>query len=179
MDLYVSGCALYTEQRLDNYMKKIFTALLFASICFQAHTQTLTPLNIWMKERPNWQNDKSELAYFTLRCNVFLKFVGAYFIARSNKQAGIDRGKQIESDSDVFVLPALAFGDATGYKTNDVIERGAKIQKEYVTQISKNKDLTNSIFEGYVGDDFKICTDAVADFKFLSEEIKKSASKAN
>ena len=160
-------------------MKKLFTALFFASFCLLAHTQTLTPLSIWMKERPNWQNDKSELAYFTLRCNVFLKFVGAYFIARSDKQAGIDRGKQIESDSDVFVLPALAFGDATGYKTNDVLARGAKIQKEYVTQISKNKDLTNSIFEGYVGDDFKICTDSVADFKTLSEEIKKSASKAN
>jgi hypothetical protein len=178
MDLVVGGCALYTEQKLDSYMKKLFTALLFTSFCVLANSQSLTPLSAWMKERPNWQNDKSELAYFTLRCNVFLKFVGAYFIARSDKQAGIDRGKQIESDSDVFVLPALAFGDATGYKTNDVLARGAKIQKEYVNQISKNKDLTNSIFEGYVGDDFKICTDAVADFRFISEEIKKSASKA-
>ena len=159
-------------------MKKLFTAVFFASFCFQAQSQTLIPLNLWMKERPNWQSDKSELAYFTLRCNVFLKFVGAYFIARSDKQAGIDRGKEIESDSDVFVLPVLYFGDAAGYKTNDILTRGAKIQKEYVAQISKNKDLTNSIFDGYVGDDFKICSDAVADFRFLSDEIKKSASKA-
>jgi hypothetical protein len=160
-------------------MKKLFIALFIASFSVVVHSQSLTPLSVWIKQRPNWQVDKSEIAYFTLRCNVFLKFVGVYFITRSDKQAGIDRGKEIESDSDVFTLPALFFGDAAGYKTQDIITRGAKIQKEYVIQISKNKDLTNSIFDGYVGDDFKICTDAVAGFRFISEDIKKSASKVN
>ena len=154
-------------------MKKLFTALLFASFCLQAHSQTLTPLSVWMKERPNWQNDKSEIAYFTLRCNVFLKFVGGYFLTRSDKQAGIDRGKEIDANSEAFSLPALYFGDAAGYKTTDIISRAEKINKEYSSQMSKNKDLTNSIFEGYVGDDFKICTDATADFKQVTIEIKK------
>jgi hypothetical protein len=157
-------------------MKKLFIPLFIASFSVLVHSQSLTPLSVWMKQRPNWQDDKSEIAYFTLRCNVFLKFVGVYFITRSDKQAGIDRGKEVDANSDSFSLPALYFGHAAGYKTDDIIARADKISSAYSNQISKNKDLTNSIFDGYVGDDFKICTDAVPNFKILTIEIKKRES---
>ncbi len=174
----MGGCALYTEQKLDSYMKKLFTALLFTSFCVLANSQSLTPLNAWMKERPNWQNDKSELAYFTLRCNVFLKFVGAYFITRSDKQAGIDRGKEIESNAEAFLLPSVLFSEASGYKVPELLKRADAIQKKYVEQMSSNKDLTNSIFEGYIGEDFKICINAAPEFRLISEEIKKRGTTA-
>lgn len=155
-------------------MKKFFTTVAFASFCLISHSQSLTPLSVWMKERPNWKDDKSEIAYFALRCNVFLKIVGLYFVTRSDKQAGIDRGKKIDLESEAFIVPALYFGGASGYTTPDVIKRGDKIQAEYFSQIKKNKDLTNSIFDGYVGDDFKICTDAVANFRLLSVQLKSN-----
>jgi hypothetical protein len=159
-------------------MKKFFTAISLASVCLLSHSQSLTPLSVWMKQRPNWQDDKTEIAYFALRCNIFLKFVGVYFITRSDEQAGIDRGKNIDLESEVFTLPALHYGGISGYTTADILKRADKIQNEYVIQIAKNKDLTNSIFDGYVGDDFRICKNAVPNFKLLSEMLVKQSSEA-
>lgn len=138
-------------------MKKLSIIFALTMFCLSANSQTLQPLSVWMSERPNWAKDTSEVAYFSLRCNVLLTFVGAYFEKRSTDPRHVEHGKLVSKEAEAFTLPLMIFGQAAGYKLDDLLKRSEKINKIYVSVMATNKDINNNIFDGFVGEDLKIC----------------------
>jgi hypothetical protein len=160
--------------------KEMKNTLILVVLCFSifgVRSQSLPPLTQWVVDRPNWQGDVSEVVYFSLRCNSVLALVGQYVVSKARNENEVRIGQNIMIDGDAYTLPMIVFGDASGYKYDDVMSRAAKIVKIYSGQMVKNKDITNSIFDGYVGEDFKICTEYSSEFRSISSVLKENLEK--
>jgi hypothetical protein len=153
-------------------MKKYFLILTLLLNTVAVNAQTLQPLSVWMSERPNWAKDNSEVAYFSLRCNVLLTFVGAYFVNKSTDPSYIEHGKLVSKEAEAFTLPLMIFGQAAGYKLEDILKRSEKINKVYTSVMAANKDINNNIFDGFVEDDLKICRAAHETFASITRNIE-------
>lgn len=158
-------------------MKYFFIcAILYISFA-SAKSQSLIPLDKWMDERPSWLNDTSEMAYFTVRCNSLLSLVSQFFISRARHQEDMIGGQKVKQDSEAYILPVIVFGRASGYEYTDVMARSSTLIKIYSEQMGSSKEITNSIFSGYLGDDFKIYTSFSEEFANISIDLNQQLEK--
>lgn len=152
---------------------RILASFIFLTFNCNAYSQALESLKQWSLERPNWENDISEVGYLGTRCFANFSIVGGYFVEKGNTPDLVDRGKMYLDIADSMLPAIYYFESQNGYTKEDTETRITRIAAVTFQSIAINKDLHNDAFHGSVGDDFKFCNEKGTFFVEFSNIIKK------
>lgn len=149
--------------------KYLFSLIAFVSTL--AFGQALTPFDQWVRERPEWKKDPSEIAYVAARCSSLELIVGKYISQEGNKPRDIELGKAFIHAGNVYGLVSIKLGDQLGMSNTFVKERHLSLGKFYSNQVAENKKLHNQVIYGDLEKDFNFCADQFQLFNALNTEL--------
>jgi len=157
-------------------MMRFVFAVLISVVFTAAYAEDLEPFEKWIKDRPNWTDDDTELAYATTRCGTLFLVVGGVFVENPANQENVRQGNEIRARGLALQILGSKIAELKGMSQENHIERVKLLYKSYAERIVTNRRLHNNMFQGWIQNDFKFCVDFEKDIKKVIEDLRKKSS---
>jgi hypothetical protein len=132
-------------------------SLLFLHWYSDAFGSELQPFSSYIKDRPEWYKDDSEVAYVSTRCGVLLTAIGGIFQNDINSETSKKTGLEIVSRGTYLLELGRVMSEKIGGIKNFEY-RGQLLFKTYGEAIRANRALHNNMLHGFIHSDFEFCS---------------------
>lgn len=116
----------------------------------------LQPFSSYIKDRPEWYKDDSEVAYVSTRCGVLFTAIGGIFQNDLNSEAAKKRGLEITNRGTYLLELGHVMSEKIGGIKNFEYS-GKLLFKAYGEAIRANRALHNNMLHGLIRSDFEFC----------------------
>ena len=137
-------------------MKKLIAlVLVFFSSLLSA--QEMPSLRDWTQDKPQWKDNKAELAYFANRCASAFDLVGNHFAVHATLDEQLRSSNIFLNHSDTYVRVGYFLSIKLGASETDVLNRYNTINNTYAQWMKDNLASHGQVMHGVLSDDVEFC----------------------
>jgi hypothetical protein len=137
-------------------MKNVATFLL-CCLCSLSWAQEMPSLRDWTQDKPQWKDNKTELAYFANRCASAFDLVGNHFAVHATLDEQLRSSNIFLNHSDTYVRVGYFLSIKLGASETDVLNRYNTINSTYAQWMKANLAANGQVMQGVLSDDVEFC----------------------
>jgi hypothetical protein len=161
-------------------MKTLIIAIAVSFIPFivQSEEKNLSPLNLIMAQRSNWDDDIGEVAFVGSRCSALFFAVGSYFVSNGTTPSDKKSGEDLRQRSSVLMFASVILGKLSKLEEQDTHNRIKVFLGLYMKNMANNKLLLNNALDTPVAEDLKFCNQHEHNYVRVSQMYDNELEKA-
>lgn len=137
-------------------MNKLIAPLVFF-VSGLLWAQDMPALRDWTRDKPQWKDNKAELAYFANRCASAFDLVGNHFAVHATLDEQLRSANIFLNHSDTYVRVGYFLSIKLGANETEVLNRYNVINSTYAQWMKDNLALNGQVMQGVLSDDVEYC----------------------